>query len=132
MLISQTPASFGLLIRALTAANGPEAAAVAAHAPEDVLRGVELLVDLAWGAIPDNMFYSGLEIVNVTFRHSFVNSVSKCHVSICLVPVRRAENNFVERPGRDPSHPHGQFSKVQSGRMGPAPGRFELSKGMLK
>ena len=26
----------------------------------------------------------------------------------------------------------GQFSKVQSGQMGPAPGRFELSKGMLQ
>ena len=27
---------------------------------------------------------------------------------------------------------YGQFSNVQSGRMGPAPGRFELSKDMLK
>ena len=26
----------------------------------------------------------------------------------------------------------GQFSKVQSGKMGPAPGRFAFSKGMLK
>ena len=26
---------------------------------------------------------------------------------------------------------YGQFSKVQSGRMGPAPGRFELPKGVL-
>ena len=25
---------------------------------------------------------------------------------------------------------YGQFSKVQSGKMGPAPGRFELSKGI--
>ena len=27
---------------------------------------------------------------------------------------------------------YGQFSKVPSGKMGPAPGRFELSKGLLK
>ena len=27
---------------------------------------------------------------------------------------------------------YGQFSKVQSGKMGPAPGRFELSEGILK
>ena len=27
---------------------------------------------------------------------------------------------------------YGQFSKVQSGEMCPDPGRFELSKGMLK
>ena len=27
---------------------------------------------------------------------------------------------------------YGQFSKVQSGKMGSAPGRLELSKGMLK
>ena len=26
---------------------------------------------------------------------------------------------------------HGQFSKVQSGKMGPAPGRFDVSKGIL-
>ena len=25
----------------------------------------------------------------------------------------------------------GQFSRAQSGKMGPAPGRFELSKGMF-
>ena len=29
-------------------------------------------------------------------------------------------------------HCFGQFSKVQSGEMGPAPGIFELSKGILK
>ena len=28
--------------------------------------------------------------------------------------------------------PRGQFSKVQSGEMGPVSGRFELSKGILK
>ena len=27
---------------------------------------------------------------------------------------------------------HGQFSKVQSGEMGPAPGRLELSKGHVE
>ena len=27
-------------------------------------------------------------------------------------------------------HRYGQFSKFQSGEMGPAPGRFELSKGI--
>ena len=27
---------------------------------------------------------------------------------------------------------YGQFSKVQSGKVGPAPGRFEFSKGILK
>ena len=35
--------------------------------------------------------------------------------------------------GSWPSQPgHGQFSKVQSEKMGPAPGRFELSKGILE
>ena len=28
--------------------------------------------------------------------------------------------------------PYGQFSKVRSGEMGPAPGTFELSKDILK
>ena len=27
---------------------------------------------------------------------------------------------------------YGQFSKVQSGKMGPAPGRFEHSKGLFE
>ena len=27
---------------------------------------------------------------------------------------------------------YGQFSRVQPGEMGPAPGRFELSKGIMK
>ena len=27
---------------------------------------------------------------------------------------------------------YGRFSKIQPGKMGPAPGRFELSKGILK
>ena len=31
-----------------------------------------------------------------------------------------------------PGGSYGQFSKVQSGRRGPAPGRFEPSKGILK
>ena len=36
------------------------------------------------------------------------------------------------RERRAPREPSGQFSKVQSGKMGPGPGRFELSKGTLR
>ena len=33
---------------------------------------------------------------------------------------------------KNPYGPYGQFSKVQSGKMGPDPGSFELLKGYLR
>ena len=45
------------------------------------------------------------------------------------VAVVRAELSF--EPGNGDKS-HGQFSNIYSGEMGPAPGRFELSKGILK
>ena len=41
----------------------------------------------------------------------------------------RADRNYKEFGGEGSD---GQFSKVQSGKKGPAPARFELSKGIWK
>ena len=39
---------------------------------------------------------------------------------------------MISKPKTKRRGARGQFSKAQSGKMGPAPGRFELSKGTLK
>ena len=52
--------------------------------------------------------------------------------AVIIEPIVQGAGGLCARPSSRDEELYGQFSKLQSGKMGPGPGRFELSKGILQ